>query len=291
MEITPRKSEESMRNIGKSLETVINGVSVSYTDDGLHDAPVIFFIHGFPLNKTMWNYQTDALEKQYRVVTYDIRGHGESEIGSEEFSIDLFTNDLISLMDDLEIKKGILCGLSIGGYIALDAIQKFPDRFEALILCDTQCIADTPEVREKRMKDIDHIKQNGVKDYAEKSLENLFMPDSLHNKKDEINTVKKMINEMSVELLTRTLRALADRKETCEHLSRIKVPVLILMGEEDNITPPSKGQLMQNNIKDSELTIIKNAGHLSNLENADQFNVHLTRFVDSVYEMDYKKTK
>lgn len=287
--ISPRKSEESMRNLGKTLTTTLNGLSVSYTDEGLPDSPIILFIHGFPLNKSMWMNQVEALEKNYRVITYDIRGHGESEIGSDKFSIDLFSDDLINLMDDLEIKHAILCGLSMGGYIALNAVQKHPNHFDALILCDTQCAADTPDTREKRMDEIQFIKKNGVEAYAEKSLEKLLLPESLDSKKDEVKLVKGMIKDMSVDSLTRTLHALADRKDTCENLSKIIVPVLIMMGEEDKITPPSKGQFMQNKIEDSELKIVENAGHLSNLENADHFNKHLTQFVNSLYEMDHKK--
>ncbi|MEX0661908.1 MAG: alpha/beta fold hydrolase [Balneolaceae bacterium] len=289
MEVTPRKSEESMRNIGKTLEITINETSVSYTDDGLQDSPAIFFLHGFPLNKSMWESQVSLLEQKFRVITYDIRGHGESEIGSDTLSIDLFSDDLVRLMDELEIKTGIICGLSMGGYIALNIIQKYPERVDALILCDTQCSADTAEIREKRMSDIDYIKKNGVKEYAEKSVKSLFMPESIDSKSKEVEFVKKMIKEMSVETLTRTLRALADRRETCNDLSRIDVPVLIMMGEKDNITPPSKGKFMQNNINHSELKIIKHAGHVSNLENADQFNEHLTKFVDSIYESTHKE--
>ncbi len=276
-----------MRNLGKTLTTTLNRLSVSYTDDGLLDAPVILFIHGFPLNKSMWSNQVEALEKNYRVITYDVRGHGESEIGPDKFSIDLFTDDLINLMDDLGINYAILCGLSMGGYIALNAAQSHPDRFDALILCDTQCAADTNEERDKRMDDIQFIKKNGVGDYAEKSLENLLLPKSLAT--EEVKIVKRMINEMSVDSLNRTLHALAERKETCDNLTQINIPVLIMMGEEDQITPPSKGQFMQNKIKDSELKIVENAGHLSNLENSDQFNKYLTDFMDSLYEMDYRK--
>jgi len=89
---------------------------------------------------------------------------------------------------------------------------------------------------------------------------------------------------MSVQSLTDTLHALANRNETCEKLSKIEQPVLIIVGEEDNITPPSKGQFMQNKIKDSELKIVENAGHLSNLENAGQFNKYLNNFISSIYE-------
>lgn len=278
-----------MRNLGKSLTTTLNNLTVSYTDDGLYDAPAIVFIHGFPLNKSMWSHQVESLKKNCRVITFDVRGHGESEIGSDTFSIDLFTDDLMKLMDALEVHNTALCGLSMGGYIALNAVQEYPKRFNALILCDTHCAGDTPDVKEKRMEDIQFIKKNGIEAYAEKNLEKLILPESLKSKKEETKAVKEMIKDMSVESLIRTLHALAERKETCTNLSQIDIPVLILMGEEDKITPPSKGQFMQNNINNSELKLVENAGHLSNLDNPNHFNKLLTQFVDSLYEKDYNK--
>jgi pimeloyl-ACP methyl ester carboxylesterase len=97
---------------------IINNLLVSYTDEGEEGSPVIIFIHGFPFNKSMWNLQVEPLKDDYRLIMYDIRGHGNSDAGIEVFSIDLFANDLIGLMDALKIDKAILCGLSMGGYIA-----------------------------------------------------------------------------------------------------------------------------------------------------------------------------
>src|SRR6188768_2936469 len=94
-----------MRRIGKNINISINNLSVSYNDLGPDDAPVIIFIHGFPLNKSMWNIQTEALKKNYRVIAYDIRGHGNSDPGIDEFFIELFVNDLLRLMEKLEIEK------------------------------------------------------------------------------------------------------------------------------------------------------------------------------------------
>ena len=145
-------------------------------------APVIIFIHGFPFNKSMWNLQVEALKDKYRVITYDIRGHGKSDAGNEVFTIDLFVNDLINLMDALKIDNAILCGLSMGGYIALNAMAKYQERFDALILCDTQCIADTPEAKEKRIKAIESIRKTGVEKYADESIKNLFASGSFINK-------------------------------------------------------------------------------------------------------------
>jgi 3-oxoadipate enol-lactonase len=136
-----------MRYRGKNIRITVNNLAVSYNDNGPDDAPVIIFIHGFPFNKSMWDMQMDALNHNYRVIAYDIRGHGNSDAGIREFSIDLFGNDLLRLMDKLKLDNVTLCGLSMGGYIALNAFIKHPGRFDALILSDTQCIADTAEAK------------------------------------------------------------------------------------------------------------------------------------------------
>jgi pimeloyl-ACP methyl ester carboxylesterase len=186
-------------------------------------------------------------------------------------------------MDALKIDKAILCGLSMGGYIALNAIEKYNERFDALILSDTQCIADTPEAKEKRIKAIESIRKTGVEKYAEESIKNLFAPESFTTRVKEIEDVREMIVKTSEQSLCSTLLALSVRKETCHMLSEIKVPVLIMVGNEDKITPPAAARFMHEKIKGSLLKIIDHAGHLTNLENPDEFNVQLKKFVESVY--------
>ena len=111
-----------MRHSGNNISITVNRLTVSYSDDGPEDAPVIILIHGFPFNKSMWNGQVAALMDNYRVIAYDIRGHGNSDPGIDDFFVELFVNDLIRLMENLGIEKPILCGLSLGGYIALSAV-------------------------------------------------------------------------------------------------------------------------------------------------------------------------
>ena len=261
----------------------VNNHIISYTDEGKYGAPVIIFIHGFPFNKSMWNLQVEALKDNYRVIAYDIQGHGNSDTGNEDFTIELFVKDLLSLMDALKIDKTVLCGLSLGGYIALNAIESYPGRFNALILSDTQCIADTPEAKEKRMKAIESIRKSGVEKYADESLKNLFAPESFTIRVEEIAAVREMIVKTSEQSLCNTLLALSERKETCSKLQEIKVPVLIMVGKEDKLTPPGAAQLIHEKIKDSFLKIIEHSGHLSNIENPEEFNNQLKKFVASVY--------
>jgi len=273
-----------MRYIGTNMQMTINNLTVSYTDEGPDDAPVIILIHGLPLNKSMWNKQVEMLIENWRVIAYDIRGFGNSDAGSIDFSIELFVDDLLGVMDALKIETAMLCGLSMGGYIALNAVEKFPKRFGGLILCDTNCAADTPEAREKRMKTIESIQGKGLEQYANESLKNLFAPESFITNKEKIDVVKEMIVGTSVQSITRTLFALSRRQETCTKLYRISIPTLIMVGKEDQITPPEAAKQMQKNIKGSILNIIEHAGHLSNIENSYEFNAKLRKFISSVYK-------
>lgn len=271
-----------MRHKGSNIELTLNDINISYNDEGPEGAPIIIFVHGFPLNKSMWDKQVKALKDNYRVIAYDIRGHGNSEVGKIDFSIDLFVNDLLSFMDALKIEKTVLCGLSMGGYIALNAIEKYSDRFTALILSDTNCTADSPEAIEKRMNTIISIKENGVEKLANDLIPNLFAPESFRSNSEEIVAVKEMIVTTTPSSLSKSLHALAERKETCGKLTEIKVPVLILVGEEDKITPPEAAKAMHEKIKNSTLQVIPHAGHLSNMENSDEFNKHLNNFLSGL---------
>ncbi|HET6769122.1 MAG TPA: alpha/beta fold hydrolase [Chitinophagaceae bacterium] len=271
-----------MRRIGNNISITINNLRVSYSDHGPDDAPVIILIHGFPLNKSMWDTQVEALKEDYRVIAYDIRGHGNSDPGIDEFFIELFVNDLLRFMEKLGIEKSILCGLSLGGYIALNAVLKYPDRFDGLILNDTQCIADTSDIKENRCLAIISIMKDGVEQYANEMIENLFARESFTKKKNEIIAVKEMILSTPKQSLCNTLHALAERKETCDQLPEINIPVLIMVGKEDKITPIAAARQMDEKILNSTLKIIQHAGHLSNLENPSEFNFQLVKFLDLV---------
>ena len=276
-----------MRSPGKNMEITVNNLIVSYNDEGPDDAPVIIFIHGFPFNKSMWNQQPEALKDSYRIIAYDVRGHGNSENSNTKFSIDLFADDLISLMNELSLDSVILCGLSMGGYIALNAVERYPERFDALILSDTQCIDDSPETVEKRKAAIQNINENGVEKYADESIKNLFAPVSFTARQKEIDAVRQMIINTTPQSLCNTLLALAERKATCDSLSEIKIPVLIMVGKEDKITPPEAALLMHKKNRNSKMYVLENAGHLANIENDYEFNTQVREFASTVTKKSF----
>jgi 3-oxoadipate enol-lactonase len=253
-------------------------ITISYDDFGTGETPIIF-IHGFPFNKSSWKPQMAFFKETHRVIAYDIRGFGQSGIGEEAPSIPLFADDLILFMDTLQIKKAIVCGLSMGGYILLDAINRYPTRFAALVLCDTQCISDTDEARAKRHKTIIQINEVGLEPFADGFVKSVFCPLSLTTKKTLVNIVKEIILNTALPTVVTGLTALADRKDKCEVLAEIKVPTLILCGAEDVVTPIAQSQFLHKNIPNSTLNIIDKAGHLSNLEQSEVFNALMLDFL------------
>ena len=259
-------------------EIEVKGNKVSYFDEGKGEIPIIF-IHGFPFNKTMWKDQVSLLSASHRVIAYDVRGYGGSQAGVEEFTIDQFADDLFSLMDALEISKAVICGLSMGGYIVLNALTKQHERIVGLMLADTQCAADTEEGKDKRRKTIAFIKKNGLKEYADESMKNLFAPQSFTDNKEQVTFVKNIILHTEAQSICKTLEALATRSETCSTLDKIKIPTLIIVGKEDKVTPLAAAQKMNELIANSQLHVINEAGHMSNLENMTDFTEQVKTFL------------
>jgi len=267
------------------MKANINNILHRYIDIGIPSATPVIFIHGFPFSHKMWTFtngQTELLAGTNRVIAYDVRGHGESEVGTGHYSIEFFVDDLVGLMDHLAIHKAILCGLSMGGYIALRAVERHPDRVLGLVLCDTKSEPDGNEAKAKRAASIKNIQINGIKAYAADYIKNVFAPESLEKKQDAVKLIQSIIERTAPISVFGTLLALASRTDTTGSLTSIQCPALILVGEKDTLTPPSAAQAMKEKIPNSQMHIIPDAAHLSNLENPDAFNKHLAPFVSGI---------
>lgn len=272
---------------GYNLTISINNFHLSYDDVGEASTPIIC-LHGYPFDKTMWNEQLEFLKSSNRIIACDIRGFGKSTDEESHLSIDLFSEDLIAFMDKLNIDKAIICGLSMGGFIALNAQKRFPNRFEALILCDTQCIADSVEVKEKRYKTIEDIGVNGVTNFNEGFIKSVFHKDSLSNKKELVEKLHVVVFGNSENIIKKGLIALAERSETCSTLNEITLPTLIICGREDEVTPLTQSKFMHLTIKESIICVIENAGHVSNLEQPDEFNNYLMKFLTDLKNLNFE---
>lgn len=264
---------------GYNLMIEVDNFNLSYDDIGEGVIPIVF-LHGFPFDKMMWQKQMEFLKTTHRVIACDIRGFGKSKDEESRLDIDLFANDLILFIDKLGFKKVIVCGLSMGGYIALNAIKRFPGRFEALMLCDTQCIADSHDVLAKRYATIENIKEFGTSNFNEEFIKKVFHESSITHKPDLVEQLRNVVFSNSQHIIIQGLTALAERSETCPFLDEIAIPTLIICGRADVVTPLTESKFMNKNIKGSVLHVINNAGHVSNLEEPVKFNKHLRNFLN-----------
>ena len=261
------------------MKETINGLTVVFEDTAEVDLSPVVFIHAFPLSLEMWRPQLETLEGRARTIAYDIRGFGGSSPGDGQSPLEFFVDDLLALMDHLNIDKAALCGLSMGGYIALRAAERAPGRVSALVLCDTRSEGDGNEAKIKRALAIKSVKRNGAAAFAETFVQSAFAPKTLSGKPDLVAFAKKIIADTSPIGICGGLLALGGRTDTTAALGQIRVPTLILVGEHDALTPPSASQAMAKSISGAELHLIPGAGHMSNLENPGEFNLRLGDFL------------
>ena len=240
------------------------------------DFPIVF-IHGFPFDHRMWDNQIEELSKECFCVSYDIRGLGESPSGEGQFTMEMFVDDLLKIIETLKLDKPVICGLSMGGYIALRAVEKFEKELRALILCDTKSAADNNDVKLKRAEGIKKINEMGVEKFVNDFVPNCFAEESL-SKSFYKETLKRSLKSSPISVKG-CLLAMAGRTDTTEYLSKIKIPVLVICGEKDKLTPPAVMKEMANTISDSQFQIIPGAGHISPLENPEAVNKTIKDFL------------
>jgi pimeloyl-ACP methyl ester carboxylesterase len=264
------------------MQAKINDTNIYYVEGGNPAAASVIFIHGFPFSSETWKGQLEALGHDYHAVAYDFRGLGKSAIGDGQYTLEGHVDDLIALLDFLEIDKAFVVGLSMGGYIALRALERNPERFLGVALCDTQSKADDNAGKLKRTAGAKAVKKDGAAAFAEGFVGAVFTPASIQNKLPEVDFIKGIISANDPVAIAGNLIAMAGRTDTTESLTDIAVPTLILVGEEDKLTTPDAARDMHACIKGSELHLIPEAAHMSNLENPAVFNAHLLDFLSKI---------
>ena len=255
----------------------VNDIEIAYDDDG--SGPAIMFVHGYPFNRTMWNEQVAVLRDSHRVIRLDLSGQGESEVPDGPATMNSMARDIASLMDQLEVSRAVIAGLSMGGYVCLAFYHLFPSRVEKLILADTRAQADTEEGRKVRAEQSQTILAEGMAGIVDTMLPKLLAPETVRERPEVVKRVRTMMLQTKPEGAAAALGAMAKREDHTERLSQIKVPTLILVGREDAITPVADSEKMHAAIDGSQLVVIEHAGHVSNIEQPEQFNRALSDFL------------
>lgn len=261
--------------------TRIDDIQLAYDDVGVGQAVVL--IHGYPFNRSLWTEQIEALTSRFRVVTPDLRGFGESNSSEGPVTMNRMAQDVAELMDQLGIEQAVICGLSMGGYVALAFVKQFPSRVKALVLADTRAQADTEEGKQTRQQQAEKALSEGMAGIADAMLPKLLTPDTVSKRPEVVKRVRDMMLRTKPQGAASALLGMAERDDQSEFISTIRVPTMIVVGREDAITPLADSEKMQSKIAPSRLVVIENAGHVSNLEQTEQFNFALLRFLDRVF--------
>ena len=260
------------------MKKVINGLSVFLS--GREGSKAIIFVHGFPFDHYMWDAQVKELSMNYFCVTYDIRGMGESTVDDGQYTMEMFVDDLEKIIDELKMNRPILCGLSMGGYISLRAIERMQEKFSALILCDTKSSADDNEGKLKRATAIKQINNGDFENFIESFVLNCFGQKFVNENNAEYKKVVNRSKNNSPVGVKGCLMAMASRTDTTESLAKINLPTLIICGSEDKLSPPEVMKSLANKISNSKFILVEGAGHMTPIENPQAVNQAIKDFLE-----------
>ena len=243
------------------------------------EGPTVLFLHAFPLGLAMWEEQALSLSATHRVVRLDARGFGSSPPGDGPLTMERIADDAVLLLDHLGLSQAVVVGLSMGGYAAFALVRRHPDRLRGLVLADTKAGADTDEGRRNRAALAERVLKEGAEAAAEAMVPKLLGPTSLRDRPPVVDRVRAMILGNPPRGIADALHGLASRADSTPTLHEVRVPTLVVCGEEDALTPVAESEALQRGIAGSRLAVIPQAGHLSNLENPAAFNAALREFL------------
>ena len=238
---------------------------VSLAVDARGDGPALLLVHGFPLDHSMWAHQVATLAR-WRRIAPDLRGAGTSDAPAGGYSMTTYADDLARLLDRLHVERAVVVGLSMGGYIAFEMLRRHRQRFLGLVLVDTRADADGPEQRRGRDDLIELARAKGAAAVAERMVPRLLGRSTQQTQPNIVDQVKAMVARTPVAGMVGALGAMRDRPDSTPLLGNIDIPTLVVVGAEDEVTPPAQARAMASAIPSATLTMIPGAGHLAPLE-------------------------
>lgn len=257
-----------------------NPIDLRYTEQG--SGPAVVLLHGFPLDRTMWDDQLAVLAERFRVIVPDLRGHGETEAPPGPYTMAQHVEDLRGLLDRLGIDRAALVGLSMGGYITMNFLARHPQRAWAAVLADTRAPGDAEETKRVRAEQARLVQSEGMAPFVEQQLPKMYTQATLHERPDLVERYRRIVGADRPAAVAAALDGLAARPDTTASLAQIRCPVLVVVGSEDSITPPADARLLAERIPNARLETIEGTGHLANIEAPERFNAVVLEFLDQV---------
>lgn len=259
-----------------------NGVDLAFSDSG-NDGPGLVLVHGHPFNRTMWAPQiAPAAAAGWRVVAPDLRGYGESAVVPGVTPLDTFARDLAALLDHLDLERVVVVGLSMGGQIAMEFARLFPARLRGLVLAATFPQAETPDGKDARRQMAARLLADGMDGYADETLPKMLAAQTIASRPDIAAHVHEMMRRTSPAGAAAALLGRAERPPYDAVLASLKVPALVVVGDEDAFTTRADADRMHVALAGSELVWMAGVGHMPNLERTDAFNAALVDFLTRV---------
>jgi len=242
---------------------LVRGVATGV--DVLGEGPAILFVHGFPLDRSMWKHLTATLTG-WRRIAPDLRGMGTSDEAASGYSVREYADDLAELLDLLQVRDAVICGFSMGGYVAFEFWRRHADRVRALVLVNTQAGADDAEGRSGRDRMIKQVKREGPAALSDSLIPKLLAPSSIDTMPPVVEHVRTMIARSPAGGVIGALQAMKARPDSTATLADISVPTLVVAGKEDQLIPLGRAEALAERIPGAQLTVIPGAGHLAPLE-------------------------
>ncbi len=257
----------------------VNGIQVAYEDEG-DGAEAVLLIHGHPFDRTLWQPQSAGFAgTRYRVITPDLRGFGGSTVTAGQPEWEVYARDMAALLDHLGVERAVIGGISMGGQIALEFQRLFPERVRALVIADSFAETDSAERRAWRYTTADRLEREGMAGYADEVLTSMVAPYNVEARPAVAGHVLRMMREAPAQGAAAALRSRAERPDYTGMLGTITAPALVVVGRDDAFTTIEEARSLARRIPDATLAVIEGAGHLPNLERAEEFDQALREFL------------
>ncbi len=269
---------------GNLRRIAVNGVNLVVDVRG--QGPAILFVHGFPLDHTIWEHQLAHLDGWTRIAP-DLRGMGQSDAPDLGYSMATYAEDLLALLNSLGVERVVLCGLSMGGYVIFEILRRARARVRGVILMDTRAEADSPEVRKARDASSAQAREGGSVAIAAAMLPRMLAESAPAEHPALVERVRSMMEATPVAGILGAISALRDRPDSTPLLPALAdLPALVVVGQEDRLTPPALSQGMADRLPGSRLIVVPGAGHLTPMERPEAATAAVAEFLSGLARSD-----